>query len=267
MKVFLTITVVSILLSLVSCQKSVEFKDELSDREQAQPIKLPKEKSILVDASKDGGVWWFPQSPDLGFSEQAEHQGQYLADYLRSLGFQVDELPRGAIITKQLLKKYSRIIRAAPFFPYSDDEIEAYKDFLARPGAIFLLQDHLSYTTGDKFSEFLGLSFRGAVNGVVTNFASHEITTGIDNLSFIAGSVVTNAYSNPNIVVLGSMDRSSYTVPNNADPFDGPTDANPAVMGLVTNFPKTRIFFLGEENGIESLPQPLTQNLVNWLFN
>ena len=153
------------------------------------------------------------------------------------------------------------------FSPYSDDEIEAYKDFLARPGAIFLLQDHLSYSTGDKFSEFLGLSFRGAVNGVVTNFASHEITTGIDNLSFIAGSVVTNAYSNPNIVVLGSMDRSSYTVLNNADPFDGPTDANPAVMGLVTNFPKTRIFFLGEENGIEMLPQPLTQNLVNWLFH
>jgi len=267
MKVFLTIVVVSILLSVVSCQKSGEFGDELSDGEHAQPIKLPAEKRVLVDASKDGGVWWFPQGPDIGFSEQAEHQGQYLANYLRSLGFQVDELPRGAIITKQLLEKYSRIIRAAPFFPYSDDEIDAYKVFLKKPGAIFLLQDHLSFTTGDKLSEFLGLSFRGAVNGVVTNFASHEITAGIDNLAFIAGSVVTNAYSNPNIVVLGSLDWNGYEVLNNANPFDAPTDTNPAVMGLVTNFPKTRIFFLGEENGIESLPQPLTQNLVNWLFD
>jgi len=266
MKAFISIAVVSIILSVSSCQKSVDFGDELSEREQAHPVKLPAEKSILVDASKDGGGWWFPQSPDIGFSAQAEHQGQYLADYLRSLGFQVDELPRGAIITKQLLEKYSRIIRAAPFFPYSDDEIEAYKDFLERPGAIFLLQDHHSYTTNDKLSEFLGLSFRGAVNGMVTNFASHDITAGIDNLAFIAGSVVTNAFSNPNIVVLGSLDRNSYTVLNNSDPFDGPTDANPAVMGLVTNFPKTRIFFLGDINGIEMLPQPLTQNLVNWLF-
>ena len=219
----------------------------------------------MVDASKDGGVWWFPQGA--GFSEDADHQGQAFANYLRSLGFHVDELPRGEIITDQLLEKYSRIIRVAAFFPYADSEIEAYKKFLERPGAILLLQDHLSYATNDRLSELLGLSFSGAVNGLITNYTSHEITAGIDNLSYIAGAVVTNANSNPNIVALGSLDRNSYTVLNNADPFSGPIDADPVVMGLVTNFPNTRIFFLGDTNGIEMLPQPLTRNLVNWLFN
>jgi len=206
-------------------------------------------------------------SSRLRFSETADHQGQVLADYLRSLGFHVDELPSGAVITDQLLEKYSRIIRVAAFFPYSGDEIDAYKNFLKRPGAILLLQDHLSYATNDRLSELLGLAFRGAVDGAITNFTTHEITAGVGNLPFIAGAVVTNSDNNPNIVVLGSLDMGSYTILNNSDPFNSGNISAAPVMGLVTNFPNTRIFFLGDGNGIEMVPQPLTQNLVNWLFN
>jgi hypothetical protein len=265
MKVLISTAVAFIILTLAGCQKSVEFEGELSGREPLLSNELRSDKNILVDASKDGGVWWFPQSPLTGFSEIAEHQGQVLADYLRSLGFHVDELGRGAVITDHLLEKYSRIIRAAAFFDYSNDEIEAYKNFLKRPGAILLLQDHLSYSTNDQLSELLGVKFKGAVNGSIANFTAHEITAGIGDLPFIAGAVVTNAENNPNIVVLGSL--NGYTVLNNSDPFNSSNDNSAPVMGLVNNFPNTRIFFLGDENGIEMVPQPLTQNLVNWLFN
>src|ERR1041384_4886026 len=47
---------------------------------------------VLVDASRDGGVWWFPQVAP--FSGTDAHHGQALADAVRSLGFVVEELPR-----------------------------------------------------------------------------------------------------------------------------------------------------------------------------
>ena len=265
MKRYISIAFVLIVLTGIGCQKSIDPREEQLSEDRSPSVELPADKSILVDASKDGGVWWFPQSPLTGFSENDDHQGQVLANYLRSLGFHVDELPRDAVITDQLLEKYSRIIRVAAFFPYTDKEIDAYKKFLKRPGAILLLQDHLTYTTNDKLSELFGLKFRGAVNGTVTNFISHEITAGISDLPFIAGAVVTNSDSNPNITVLGSLDKNTYTVLTSADPFIT-NDNSPAVMGLVNNFPQTKIFFLGDGNGIEMLPQPLTENLVNWLF-
>jgi hypothetical protein len=130
-----------LVLTVTSCQKSIQQTkdDQSSGKFHDSTVILSADSSILVDASKDGGVWWFPQSSETGFSETKFHQGQALAEYIRSLGYRVDELPRGAIITNALLEKYSRIIRAAVFFPYTDDEIAAYKNFLDRPGAIMLL--------------------------------------------------------------------------------------------------------------------------------
>jgi hypothetical protein len=63
----------------------------------------------------------------------------------------------------------------------------AYKNFMNKPGAILLFQDHLSYTTNDKLSEYLGLDFEGAIAGVITNFTNNEITNNINQLPFIAG--------------------------------------------------------------------------------
>src|SRR5690349_15691468 len=39
---------------------------------------------VLVDASRDGGDWWFPQGTTV--DPNAPHQGKALADYLRSQG-------------------------------------------------------------------------------------------------------------------------------------------------------------------------------------
>ena len=46
---------------------------------------------VLIDASRDGGVWWFPQVAP--FSAEAGHQGKALADHMRGLGYFVEELP------------------------------------------------------------------------------------------------------------------------------------------------------------------------------
>jgi hypothetical protein len=267
MKISLAALSIMFMLANAGCQKSVpEINDDRLSAASNNSRSSAGPAHILVDASKDGGTWWFPQAPP-DFSDSVDHQGKLLADYLRSLGYHVDELPRGAVITDELLGNYSKIIRAAPFFNYSDDELAAYKNFVKKRGAILLFQDHLSYDVNDKLSEFLGLSFKGAVSGTVANFTSHEITENVGPLPFIAGAVVTNTKNNPGITVLGSISKTDYTALNGADPFYGQApDIDPPVMGLVTNFPNTKIFFIGDINGMESVPQPLTQNIVNWLF-
>jgi hypothetical protein len=67
------------------------------------------------------------------------------------------------------------------------------------------------------------------------------------------------------MIILGSFD-SSYFLDSNLDGIYNPGELKaPPVMGKLTNYPG-KIFFLGETNGLESIPQPFTQNLVNWLF-
>jgi hypothetical protein len=84
---------------------------------------------ILVDSSRDGGLWWAPQpfSPGV-FDPDLEHQGKALADYLKSLGMEVDELPRPTPITDELLNDYHLVVRPGAFTysGYSEDEIAAY---------------------------------------------------------------------------------------------------------------------------------------------
>ena len=182
------------------------------------------------------------------------------------MGYQVDELPRGVVITDSLLSKYSRIIRAPAFFPYTDEEIGAYDNFLKKPGSLMLLQDHLTYTTNDKLSEHLGIEFSGVVSGTVTVYVANQITHGVSDLPYIAGSVITNASTNPAITILGSLDSASFLDVNNNGIYDAGDINAPPVMGILTNHPSSKIFFLGDGNGIEGIPQPLTQNLVSWLF-
>jgi hypothetical protein len=63
---------------------------------------------------------------------------------------------------------------------------------------------------------------------------------------YIAGAVLPST-ATPGIQVLGSLSTGE------------------AVMGLVTNRP-ARIFFIGDINGLEGMPQPLVNNLFAWGF-
>src|SRR3954453_17646048 len=98
MKIIISPCCLMFILAITACQKSLqapEIKSSLQSREDSI-LALRLETTILVDASKDGGTWWFPQAPPF-FSDLADHQGKAIADYLRSVGYQIDELPRGAV--------------------------------------------------------------------------------------------------------------------------------------------------------------------------
>ena len=49
------------------------------------------------------------------FDPDQSHQGKHLADYLRSQGYTVTELPRPTVITSELLAQYDHVIRANQF--------------------------------------------------------------------------------------------------------------------------------------------------------
>ena len=64
---------------------------------------------ILVDATRDGGVWWFPQEGP--FDPDRDHQGKALADYLRLLDYTVTEVGRDGRMTRDLAESHNVIVR------------------------------------------------------------------------------------------------------------------------------------------------------------
>lgn len=219
---------------------------------------------ILVDASREGGVWWFPQSEGTGFSQAAPHQGKALADYMRSQGFQVDELPRTVTISDSLLNQYDRVIIAGSV--YSDDaDIQKYLRFIDRPTSLVLIGEYLRANGRNPLAERLGIHFAGTAFGNVTRFAAHPITQGATPFFFNAGAVVIDTTSNPRIQFLGWLESDAYVDLNGNGTRDPDEPAGMPVMGLVQE-PKSKVFFLGELNGLEGVPQPLVSNLVAWAF-
>lgn len=220
---------------------------------------------ILVDASHDGGGWWFPQSDTGGFSDSKPHQGKALADFLRSRGFEVDELPRGAEITKSLLSSYNKIIRAGKYGIYTASELAAYDDYLNRSSSLILISEYLRPGQTDELAERLGIHFVGIAKGNVTRFAEHEITSGATPFYYNAGSVIMDTTSNPLMEFLGWLSEDAYVDLNDNNKHDANEPTGMPVMGIL-HHPKSKVFFIGEINGLETVPQPLVANLVSWAF-
>ena len=215
-----------------------------------QVDRLPQEqfsKKILVDASHDGGVWWFPQVGT--YSPNQTHQGKALADHLRSLGFEVDELPSNALITDSILSRYDKVIRAGHYGTYLQSELEAYDRFVNRNAALLLISEHQLQGLPDQLGDRLGINFTGIHYGTVNTYTPHSITTGALPLYFNAGAIVSNAAANPRIQTLAYLSGNT----------------NHPVMGILNGYP-SKIVFLGEINGLETVPQPLTNNIIKWLF-
>ena len=97
---------------------------------------------VLIDASKDGGLWWFPQSNT--FDPAKHHQGKPLADFMRSKGWQVVELPRGEVITFEKLRRVEVVVRPPAYFPYSVSEVEAYRDSVIAGTRLLLMGGSVS---------------------------------------------------------------------------------------------------------------------------
>lgn len=224
----------------------------------------PVSCKILIDASHDGGVWWFPQYEATGFDPGKPHQGKAFADVLRSKGFEVTELGRGKELTEEMFFGHYIVIRVAGFQPYSKNELDVYKKLLDRGMNLAFFTDHKKNDRVDELGDLLNIKFEGTANGNVTTFMPHQITTNLISLNYIAGAVITNADQNTGIQVLGRLGKNDYADLNmNGVKDPGEVEA-PPVMGIL-NYPKSRVFFIGDTNGLEIQPQPFINNLIEWM--
>ncbi len=196
--------------------------------------------AVLVDASKDGGVWWFPQAGP--FDPNLPHQGKALADYLRSLGMKVDEVPRSSTIAYEQLTQYDLIVAAGACTSHSTSELSAYSRYLSNGGRLILLGDHSC--ASDTLAQSLGLDFTGSLIDTITSFTPHPITAGLASLPFMAGGWVATAPATATTLALL---------------------AGMPVMGIMP-FGSGQVFFLGDTNGIEAVPQPFVNNLFGFML-
>ena len=207
---------------------------------------------VLVDSSRDGGAWWFPQpfSPGV-FDPALEHQGKALADYLRSQGMVVHELPRPYLITDGLLQGYQLVIRpgVSRYASYEKSEIAAYSQYVSGGGQLILLSEYtrsnLPSTVPDMLARHFGIYLEGSVWGPVTEFEVHPITEGVTSIYYPAGSVLVEDPP-PNTVELGFIDGQT-------------------VMGILP-FGYGQIFFMGDTHSIVSANQPITENLISYFL-
>jgi hypothetical protein len=117
--------------------------------------------------------------------------------------------------------------------------------------SLLLLTDHLQNFPNDQLAAHLELNFQGAYTGNIYPTSNHFINSGVSSLPFIAGSIIKEPNSD-NMTILGYVGSSS-------------SETGYAAMGIL-HHPNSKIFFMGDANCIQQLPQPFTSNLVNWLF-
>jgi hypothetical protein len=223
------------------------------------------ERSILVDASRDGGVWWSPQSSRAGgFDPDLPHQGKALADYLRSRGYRVDELPRPFGITRERLDSYRVVIRANAFSGYAPDEVAAYEGWVEDGGRLLLLNDHMRFAAPDDVGAALGIVFGGVTRGAqrLDELAPHPIAKGVRALSYGVGSAVVGAPESAEVV--GRLTSDGFADLDFDDAL-GPGDVPaPAVLGAMKHG-RGRVVFSGDTNMWEWVPETLVDNVLEWL--
>ena len=229
-----------------------------------QASAIPLSCKILIDASHDGGVWWFPQYEATGFNPNEGHQGQAFVNLLREKGFEVDELGRGPELAEEMFFGYYIVIRAGGVEEYTAKELEVYSKLIDRGMNLVFFTDHKMNDPVDELGDLLGLKFEGITNGTITTFKPHVITENISSISYVAGSALTNADQNPDIEVLGWLGKDDYADLNFNRIKDDNEPTAPPVMGIL-NYPNSRIFFIGDMNGLESMPQPFIDNLIKWM--
>lgn len=200
--------------------------------------------AVLVDASHDGGAWWYPQVAP--FDPAGPHQGKLLADTLRAKGYVVDEVSRGDVIDRDRLFGHAVVIRAGKYGSYEQSELFAYDDFVECPRTLLLLAEFHWPGERDELADQLGIPLDTIITGTITQFEPHPITTGVGDLPFIAGSVIRGEIP-AHVHVLGRLATGE------------------AVMGVVDGHP-AKVFFIGDTNGLEIVPQPLVNNLIAWGF-
>ena len=201
---------------------------------------------ILIDASHGCGIWWFPQVGP--FVPEEDHQGRAFAEYLRSRGYVVDELPPGTLITDSQLAPYKYVIRFDAFTEYRSSELDAYGRFVERDATLLLVSGQQATSPGDGLAEALGVTFTGNLTGVLTRYVEHPITDGIASGSTYQNGAIATAFNSDEIEILAWVND---TVP---------------VMGVIRSH-EAKVFFSGIAFPFLDVPQPLVDNLLGLGFD
>lgn len=168
---------------------------------------------VLIDASKDGGLWWFPQAHTFNAAEY--HQGKPFADLIRAKGGKVIELPRGEVITFDKLRDADVVIRLPAFFSYTKDEASAYQQSVIAGTRLILLGG--GFSDFDAVTQIFGLRFESLSRfGSVKQWIPHQLTANIQccdlpwtPLSDVPPSAVILAWLNQIEPVLGYLPYGS----------------------------------------------------------
>ncbi len=227
---------------------------------------------ILIDASLDGGAWWGPQNLNQA-TPSLPHQGQPLADDLRSRGYHVDELAGGTYITPELLAPYVMIIRAGVFDfgngGYDSTEIAAYQGWVRAGGKLLLLNDIMKFSSGpiDRLGMSFGLVYAGVTTGnnLLVTCDCDAVTAGADPMYYGYYGVGSGLIAYPDSATIdGWVDQGTYLDRNNDKEQEHDEPSAVAVMGTM-RFGKGKIVFSGDVNMWEWLPEPLLTNVLAWL--
>jgi hypothetical protein len=222
-------------------------------------------RRLLIDASRDGGVWWFPQWEGEGeFDSALPHQGQALADSLRATGYAVRELPRPYSITAALLDSFDVVVRSGVFGRYAPGEIAAYERWVRDGGRLLLAADHMRFAPPDDIGLAFGLRFAGITRGDLTMTLNpdHPVTAGLGPQWYAVGSGLL-AWPE-SAVILGRLTASAYLDLDDDDVRDENEPTAPAVFGLM-RYGAGRIVFCGDLNLWQTVPRPLLPNVMAWL--
>lgn len=241
-----------------------ELRDKNNQTSSWQTSAVALSCKIIVDASHDGGVWWYPQSEQTGFNADEWHQGKPFADMLRAKGFEVTELGRGIELNDEMFFGHYIVIRASGFSAYTEKELAVYSRLLERGMNLVFFTDHKIHDRKDELGDHLGIRFEGIADGHVATFKPHQITQNLLPFEYGVGSVLANSDQNKNIEVLGWLGADNFADLN----FNGIREENeplaPPVMGVL-HYPKSRIFFMGDQNSFQFQPQPFIDNLTAWM--
>jgi len=170
---------------------------------QRETSKAPR---ILVDASKCGGLWWFPQGG--AFDPKQYHQGKAFADSMRLRGWQVEEIPRGEVITVERLRDADIVIRPPAYFPYSVEEIAAYHQSVMAGTRLLLVG---GATDNDVVAQYFGVRFEPRSRfAAVRKWIPHPFTENI-GVANVAWTPIVEAPAGA--VVLAWLSRQEETNP------------------------------------------------------
>ncbi len=200
---------------------------------------------ILIDASKDGGLWWFPQAGT--FDAEKPHQGKALADWLRQDGAEVIELGRGETITTDKLRGFDLVIRVPAFFTYSSSEALAYQYSVA--GGTRLLLFNGGNSQIDRVAEAFGLHFEKRTHfSSLKRWISHPFAPNEDERCECAWSGILKAPFDATF--LGWMNDRRET----------------PILGYLP-FGQGYVVFTGRTLSVAALRPPFSKGLINAIAN